>query len=143
MPRIKKNIAEIKKLLDNFQSAETDEAAPAKPVRRKRTAKIDINEILIIEKGRLKAVAEGDYKEIALPDTIKAINKGVFDTVKIKKLILPASLKKITQQNFKGAVNLSEIVISEGTAEIGKDAFRECLMEHSVYELQGSANYQF
>lgn len=122
----KKNIAEIKKLLNDFQPAGAEESAPAKPVRKKTTAKIDVNEILTIEKGRLKAIADGDYKEIILPDTIKAINKGVFDTFKIKKLVFPASLKKITQQNFKGAVNLSEIIISDGTAEIGKDAFREC-----------------
>ena len=123
----KKNIAEIKKLLDDFQFSVQEESAPVKPPRKKRTSsKIDVSEILTIEKGRLKAVTNGDYKEIIIPDSVKSINKGVFDVVKIKKLVLPPTLKKITQQNFKGAVNLSEIIISDGTAEIGKEAFREC-----------------
>ena len=92
------------------------------------TKKTDINyeDILTIEKGKLTGITDGNYKEIVLPSTVKSIAKGAFGSVKIKKLILPGTLKKIAAQNFKGSTGISEIVISNGTDSIGKEAFVGC-----------------
>lgn len=87
---------------------------------------INYDEILTIEKGKLTRVAEGTYKELVLPSTIKSIAKDAFGTAKIKKLVLPESLKKIIGQNFKGNPGITEIVICNGTESIGKEAFAGC-----------------
>ena len=92
------------------------------------TKKTEINydEILTIEKGKLIGIVEGNYKEIILPSTIKSIAKDAFGSAKIKKLILPESIKKIMGQNFKANPGITEIVISTGTESIGKEAFSGC-----------------
>lgn len=92
------------------------------------TKKTEINydEILTIEKGKLVSVTDGSYKELSLPSTVKSIAKDAFGSAKIKKLILPESIKKIMGQNFKANPGITEIVISTGTESIGKEAFSGC-----------------
>ena len=81
---------------------------------------------LTIEKGCLKAIAPGTYKELILPEGIKKIDKNAFSGAKVKKLVIPSSVKKLLQQNFKGNASLQEVIISEGTEVIGKEAFFGC-----------------
>ena len=92
------------------------------------TKKTEINydEILTIEKGKLVSITDGSYKELSLPSTVKSIAKDAFGSAKIKKLILPESVKKIIGQNFKANAGITEIVISTGTESIGKEAFAGC-----------------
>lgn len=100
---------------------------------------MDINEILTIENGTLKAIVGQEYEELILPETIESIDNDVFNSVKIKKLVLPSSLEEIAGQNFKDAVSICEIVVSEGTEIISDEAFMNCTSLEKI-TLPSSAN---
>ena len=101
----------------------TNFKAKLKEFEKKKTANINYDEILTIKNGCLTEIVNDNYGEMILPDTVKKIQKGVFEIVKIKRLVLPSSLRRIMNNNFENAVNVSEIVISEETEEIGKGVF--------------------
>ena len=86
----------------------------------------DEKEKFTIEKNWLISIDQRSWNEFILPETIKTIAKGIFESITIKKLVLPSTLKKITGQNFKNCKYIKEIVISEGTESIAAQAFMGC-----------------
>ena len=122
----KRNIAEIREIVKELSKNIKKTPSP-KNIANEDAEKNDHTEFLTIENGRLTAIAPGEYKELVIPSSVKAIDKQIFGKeVKIKKLVLPSSLKKISNENFMFSWEISEIVISEGTESIGSQAFESC-----------------
>lgn len=110
-----------------FYFAQSAENAPA----QSKTAPARSDGDLVIEKGTLKAVG-AKHKELILPEGITAIAKNVFADTKVKKLVLPGTLKKISGECFRGANGINEVVISQGTESVGAKAFYTCKNIKSV-----------
>ncbi|SEK92398.1 Leucine rich repeat-containing protein [Ruminococcus sp. YRD2003] len=124
----RKNIAKIKDIITELRNSldGAKETAPKKAAKTSKKAADTPTDVFNIQSGRLKGLSGNDFKEIILPDNVTNIDKGAFLSVKVKKLLLSGSLKKLTGQVFKDCTGLAEVVISEGTESIGKEAFRGC-----------------
>ena len=70
-------------------------------------------------------------KSIVLPDSVTAINGGVFARTGITKITLPDSVTQIESYAFYGCAELSEIEYSENVVEIGTEAFHNTLWYNS------------
>lgn len=117
----KKMIKKIKEALSALSLSYGDAKENDKTINQ-----TNIKEKFTIEKSRLIGINQREWYQLILPETIKSIAKGIFEAIKIKYLILPSTLKKITGQNFKNCKYIEEIVISEGTESIGSQAFMGC-----------------
>ena len=83
-----------------------------------------MDENLIIEGNKLIGIKNKLIKEIAIPEGIEYIVDNVFiDYENLEKVTLPSSLKRIASETFENCGNLKEIVISEGTEELGNYVF--------------------
>ena len=124
----RKNIAKIKDIITELRNSldGAKETAPKKAAKTSKKAADTPTDVFNIQSGRLKGLSGNDFKEIILTDNVTNIDKGAFLSVKVKKLLLSGSLKKLTGQVFKDCTGLAEVVISEGTESIGKEAFRGC-----------------
>ena len=61
----------------------------------------------------------------SIPDG-KTLGTGALYSNKVKKVVLPATLKSIGNYMFDGLTDLEEVVIPEGVTSIGSYAFRNC-----------------
>lgn len=117
----KKNIKEIKQAIDSlYNEFEIDDK------NNKESNDDNTHNDIIVEKGKLIAIGKGPYDELIVPEGVKEIEKEIFESVKIKKLILPSTLVNIKSKIFKDSIGISEIVLSEGTENIYSEAFKDC-----------------
>lgn len=65
-------------------------------------------------------------EEIVLPETLERIELGQFRASKIKRLVLPASVRYIGAQAFSWNDNLEEVVLPEGIETIPSALFARC-----------------
>ena len=84
--------------------------------------------------------------------TVTSIGSGSFDysynpdLTKIKKVVLPNTIKSIGEYAFKGCTSLTSIVIPSSVTEIGKWAFDSCLTsivvdkDNKVYDSRENCN---
>ena len=85
-----------------------------------------------IQKDGVKIVSwEGDEETVQIPDKIQGvpvtfIGKETFKGRSMKKVMLPATLKRIGSNAFAECRNLQEIEFPEGLEQIGKQAFFQC-----------------
>lgn len=49
-----------------------------------------------------------------------------FNNDKITKVVIPGSVKKISNMSFNGCENLTKVIIEEGVESIGGDCFAGC-----------------
>ncbi|MCQ2088193.1 MAG: leucine-rich repeat domain-containing protein [Bacilli bacterium] len=86
--------------------------------------------------------------------TVTSIGSGSFDysynpdLTKIKKVVLPNTIKSIGEYAFKGCTSLTSIEIPNSVTEIGEHAFDEChkltsiVIPNSVTEIGSGAFYE-
>lgn len=69
----------------------------------------------------------GSGGEVTIPDTVKKIEKGVFQSCEsLTKITLPEGLTSIEENTFQGCKNLTGVVIPKSVTDIGDDAFYGC-----------------
>ena len=79
----------------------------------------------LIENGVLKSYSGRD-ECITVPD-VHTIGEGAFKAcVSLKKVVLPAGLRRILPGAFKGCRKLTEMEIPSGVSSIGDYAFHRC-----------------
>ena len=89
---------------------------------------IDLKEMRV-----LYFLAAPDVTEVAVPDGVLAIGKGVFeDQKKLETVVLPDSLEEIGDDAFHSCEALKEIVLPENLKSIGGCAFEDCKGLESV-----------
>ena len=66
----------------------------------------------------------GDEEEVTVPDGVNVIGFRAFRKCKrLRRVVLPGSVRGILSGAFRGFRTLEEVVFSEGLEEIGQDAF--------------------
>lgn len=71
--------------------------------------------------------------EIAVPQTITALENNVFNSCKqLQKVTLPLTLRTIGSSTFQNCSTLSEIVVPESVTTIGENAFSGCQALSSI-----------
>ena len=71
--------------------------------------------------------------EIAVPQTITALENNVFNSCKqLQKVTLPPTLRTIGSSTFQNCSTLSEIVVPEAVTTIGENAFSGCSALSSI-----------
>lgn len=71
--------------------------------------------------------------EIAVPQTITALENNVFNSCKqLQKVTLPLTLRTIGSSTFQNCSALSEIVVPESVTTIGENAFSGCQALSSI-----------
>ena len=82
--------------------------------------------------------AQGAYnlREVIFSNNLESIGHNAFSNTRLKKLILPPSLKKIGQHAFYECFELSEITFPESLEYLGFKAFIGCR------SLQGNIHFQ-
>ena len=67
-----------------------------------------------------------DFSSIGLPKAGVIFSEGIFSWSRIKTIQLPADMKSIPAEAFRGCLALEEVTIPEGMKSIGTQAFRDC-----------------
>lgn len=80
-----------------------------------------------------KVFTESSLEEVRLPDTLKEIGECAFSFTKVKVIILPKFLTKISRRMFAGCYELSNVVLPEKCKVIEERAFEFC---HALHEIQ-------
>jgi hypothetical protein len=64
--------------------------------------------------------------DITFPSTLSELKINSMAGISAEKIVIPGNIKTIGERAFEGSKNLKEVVIEEGTEEIGSWAFNEC-----------------
>jgi len=80
----------------------------------------------LIDNGELTAFAPAQIEGYVLPDEIQDIGTVFQGCAKIKRIVLPKNLKKVTSRAFYSCIELSEITIPNPKTIVEPDAFGEC-----------------
>ena len=92
---------------------------------------MDNKDFVIDRSGCLKEY-NGDSDTVIIPEGVISIGSDVFQNCEnehIKKIVFPASLKKIPDGLFDGYNSIQEVIIQKGTEIIGCDAFSDTIIE--------------
>ena len=80
-----------------------------------------------VSNGGVLYIDNTPVTDIVIPDTITAINNGVFEGFKsLTSITIPGSVTKIGDRAFKGCTGLTEITIPGSVTSIGASAFEGC-----------------
>ena len=63
---------------------------------------------------------------IAIPENLSIFGEAVFNNTELEKVIIPGSVKVVPDRTFTGCNSLTEVVIEQGVAKLGKEAFDDC-----------------
>lgn len=77
--------------------------------------------------GKIFLQAESESEQIIVKEGTVSIASSAFDSCRVKKIILPSSIRHIHDDAFLRARNLEEINLPEGLVSIGFAAFRFCV----------------
>lgn len=105
------------------------------------------------EKGiRITGYKGFDLDTVVVPEQmnhlpVTSIGEGVFTNATFSKVILPSSIKVISDYAFKGCNNLTEISIPEGPIYLGKGCFQGCgltkfICPNSLYHIPDYCFYE-
>ena len=70
--------------------------------------------------------------DVTIPESVIALNDGVFAGSMIRSITLSAGLREVSANAFDGCVNLKKVNCEGGLASIGKFAFRGCTSLESI-----------
>jgi hypothetical protein len=75
-----------------------------------------------------------DISNGTLPDNIEKIGSGAFQNCSenLAFLTLPSAVTIVPDYLCEGCSNLGEVVLAEGTTEIGYASFRDCISLHNI-----------
>lgn len=77
-------------------------------------------------KKLIKFLSLDEINEYVVQDGVQEIREYAFEGSKIKKIVLPDTLKKIDYSAFYYCQLLEEVVVPDSVTEIGDDAFSHC-----------------
>ena len=86
------------------------------------------------------------YEELIIPSEYKGIPVtcvGDFSNVGCKRVVLPDSIKEISEDAFRGCRSLKEVVLSKGITSIGRYAFYECVSLESINLEEGLETIEY
>lgn len=70
--------------------------------------------------------------DVTIPESVIALNDGVFAGSMIRSITLSAGLREVSANAFDGCVNLKKVNCEGGLVSIGKFAFRGCTSLESI-----------
>ena len=70
--------------------------------------------------------------DVTIPESVIALNDGVFAGSMIRSITLSAGLREVSANAFNGCVNLKKVNCEGGLVSIGKFAFRGCTSLESI-----------
>lgn len=70
--------------------------------------------------------------DVTIPESVIALNDGVFAGSMIRSVTLPSGIREVSANAFDGCVNLKKVNCEGGLASIGKFAFRGCTSLESI-----------
>lgn len=70
--------------------------------------------------------------DVTIPESVIALNDGVFTGSMIRSITLSAGLREVSANAFDGCVNLKKVNCEGGLVSIGKFAFRGCTSLESI-----------
>lgn len=70
--------------------------------------------------------------DVTIPESVIALNDGVFAGSMIRSVTLPSEIREVSANAFDGCVNLKKVNCEGGLASIGKFAFRGCTSLESI-----------
>lgn len=70
--------------------------------------------------------------DVTIPESVIALNDGVFAGSMIRSVTLPSGISDVSANAFDGCVNLKKVNCEGGLASIGKFAFRGCTSLESI-----------
>lgn len=116
---------ELDGLENDLLISETEEAANA-PVASNAS-----EDFVIDEEGTLTKY-NGFDKNIVIPDEVKAIGYGVFESYDIETVIIPEGVASIGATAFRGCKKLKSIGLPGSLTEIGYLSFADCISLTSI-----------
>lgn len=76
----------------------------------------------------------GTSEEVTVPDDVKSIGRGVFQSKKLKRCVLPDTVQEIQDHAFYSCKDLTEICLPKTLAVMGKHVFGYCTnLDHVVF----------
>lgn len=78
------------------------------------------------------AFMAGLKTEVAIPEGVTEIGEGAFECSYMPSVRLPSTLKKIEEQAFMHAHNLTKITLPDGLETIGDEAFDGCRFKKAI-----------
>ena len=70
--------------------------------------------------------------DVTIPESVIALNDGVFAGSMIRSVTLPSGIREVSANAFDGCVNLKKVNCEGGLASIGRFAFRGCTSLESI-----------
>lgn len=75
-----------------------------------------------------RAFSHGRFFEVKLPDGLERIGEQAFSNcINLKKVLIPAKIKVLSEGTFWGCSNLGSISLPQGLEEIERDSFNGCI----------------
>lgn len=85
-----------------------------------------------IDEGILKKY-DGSEEFVTIPSVVKKITYAFSGNRKIKKVIIPDSVKEIGELSFIECYGLKEVIIPDSVTKIGSCAFDDCINLEKIY----------
>lgn len=82
--------------------------------------------------GEFLFLRQENLKEVVLPDSVVSLEKGVFNSSGVQKVVLSTSMTEIPAITFAHCDHLKEVVIPDSITEIGVTAFWGCKSLESI-----------
>ena len=76
------------------------------------------------------AFAFSGLQSVSLPDGLKIIQRSAFDNSDITSIIVPGSVKDLSNSAFYRCSSLKDVVLNNGVETIGEMAFADCSLEN-------------